>query len=76
MKSLDFMKMIFQIMGKRSSHNIKNKLIEYGKSLIQMQNFGENNFTENFADKSFGKFINTGDEILITELEHHSNYVP
>ena len=22
------------------------------------------------------KFINAGDEILVTELEHHSNYVP
>jgi cysteine desulfurase/selenocysteine lyase len=26
---------------------------------------------------SFGKkYINKGDEILVTELEHHSNYVP
>ena len=31
----------------------------------------------NLVAPSFGKkFINSGDEILITELEHHSNYVP
>ncbi len=31
----------------------------------------------NLVASSFGKkFINEGDEILITELEHHSNYVP
>ena len=31
----------------------------------------------NLVASSFGeKFINKGDEILITELEHHSNYVP
>ena len=31
----------------------------------------------NLAASTFGeKYINDGDEILITELEHHSNYVP
>jgi len=31
----------------------------------------------NLVASSFGeKFINEGDEILLTELEHHSNYVP
>ncbi len=31
----------------------------------------------NLIASSFGeKFINKGDEILLTELEHHSNYVP
>tara|TARA_A100001011_G_C14292449_1_gene836869 strand:- start:243 stop:1460 length:1218 start_codon:yes stop_codon:yes gene_type:complete len=31
----------------------------------------------NLIASSYGeKFINKGDEILITELEHHSNYVP
>ena len=31
----------------------------------------------NLVASSFGKkYINKGDEILITELEHHSNYVP
>jgi cysteine desulfurase/selenocysteine lyase len=31
----------------------------------------------NLVAASYGeKFINKGDEILITELEHHSNYVP
>ncbi len=31
----------------------------------------------NLVASSFGKkYINNGDEILITELEHHSNYVP
>ncbi len=31
----------------------------------------------NLVASSFGeKFINAGDEIILTELEHHSNYVP
>ena len=31
----------------------------------------------NLVANSFGeKYINSGDEILVTELEHHSNYVP
>ncbi len=31
----------------------------------------------NLVASSFGeKYINKGDEVLITELEHHSNYVP
>ena len=31
----------------------------------------------NLVANSFGdKFINEGDEIILTELEHHSNYVP
>ena len=31
----------------------------------------------NLAAQTYGeKYINEGDEILITELEHHSNYVP
>ena len=31
----------------------------------------------NLVASTYGeKFINKGDEILITELEHHSNYVP
>ena len=31
----------------------------------------------NLVASSFGdKFINKGDEIILTELEHHSNYVP
>jgi cysteine desulfurase/selenocysteine lyase len=31
----------------------------------------------NLVASSYGKkYINKGDEILITELEHHSNYVP
>ena len=31
----------------------------------------------NLVANTYGeKYINTGDEILITELEHHSNYVP
>ena len=31
----------------------------------------------NLVASSFGKkYINKGDEILVTELEHHSNYVP
>ena len=31
----------------------------------------------NLVANTFGqKFLNKGDEILLTELEHHSNYVP
>ena len=31
----------------------------------------------NLVANSYGeKFINDGDEIILTELEHHSNYVP
>ena len=31
----------------------------------------------NLVANSFGeKFIQAGDEIILTELEHHSNYVP
>ena len=31
----------------------------------------------NLVANSYGdKFINEGDEIILTELEHHSNYVP
>ena len=31
----------------------------------------------NLVASSFGdKFINQGDEIILTELEHHSNYIP
>ena len=31
----------------------------------------------NLVASTYGeKFINKGDEILITELEHHANYVP
>ena len=31
----------------------------------------------NLVANSYGeKFIKSGDEILVTELEHHSNYVP
>ena len=31
----------------------------------------------NLVASTYGeKFINAGDEIIITELEHHSNYVP
>ena len=31
----------------------------------------------NLVANSFGeKFVKSGDEIIVTELEHHSNYVP
>ncbi len=53
------------------------------KSYINAKNREEIIFTKGATDAinlvahSFGeKFINAGDEILITELEHHSNYVP
>ena len=43
---------------------------------------GEIIFTKNATESlnlvasCFGKFLKEGDEILLTELEHHSNYVP
>ena len=48
-----------------------------------MQNLERNNFTKgateaiNLVANTYGeKFIKAGDEIIVTELEHHSNYVP
>ena len=53
------------------------------KNFINAQHREEIIFTKGATDSinliasSFGeKFINKGDEILTTELEHHSNYVP
>ena len=47
--------------------NIEKKLylqkVQQKPSILVASSFGE-------------KFINKGDEILTTELEHHSNYVP
>ena len=53
------------------------------KSFINAKSKDEIIFTKNATESinliatTFGQeFINKGDEILITELEHHSNYVP
>ncbi len=53
------------------------------KSYINAKNREEIIFTKgateaiNLVANSYGeKFIKAGDEILVTELEHHSNYVP
>ena len=53
------------------------------KNFINAQSKDEIIFTKNATESinlvanTFGqKFIEKGDEILITELEHHSNYVP
>ena len=53
------------------------------KNYINAKSRDEIIFTKNATEainlvaSSFGeKFINKGDEILITELEHHANYVP
>ena len=53
------------------------------KNFINAQSKDEIIFTKNATESinlvanTFGqKFIDKGDEILITELEHHSNYVP
>ena len=55
--------------------SVKNFLNAYSKDEIIFTK----NATEsiNLVASTFGqKYINKGDEILITELEHHSNYVP
>jgi cysteine desulfurase/selenocysteine lyase len=53
------------------------------KSFVNAKSKDEIIFTKNATESinliatTFGQeFINKGDEILITELEHHSNYVP
>ena len=53
------------------------------KSFVNAKSKDENIFTKNATESinliatTFAQeFINKGDEILITELEHHSNYVP
>ena len=58
-----------------SRDKIKNYLnAEYREEIIFTKGATE---AINLIASSFGeKFINSGDEILTTELEHHSNYVP
>ena len=88
--SLDyFYKNEFSNIG-RSIHslavNATNKFEETRmnvKSFINAKSKDEIIFTKNATESinliatTFGQeFINKGDEILITELEHHSNYVP
>ena len=89
-KCLDnFYKNEFSNVG-RSIHslavNATNKFEETRlsiKNFINAQSKDEIIFTKNATESinlvanTFGqKFIEKGDEILITELEHHSNYVP
>ena len=63
----------------------KKKALEYHKQvqLINSKDKNEIVFTKgateaiNLVANTFGqKFLKEGDEVLITELEHHSNYVP
>jgi len=89
-KSLDeFYKNEFSNVG-RSIHalavNATNKFEETRmnvKNYINASSKDEIIFTKNATESinlvasTFGQFnINEGDEILITELEHHSNYIP
>jgi len=52
------------------------------KSLIQASSDDEIIFTKNTTDsinlvaKSYGSFLEEGDEIILTTMEHHSNLVP
>ena len=55
----------------------------YSKSYINAKHREEIIFTKgateaiNLVANTYGeKFIKEGDEIIVTELEHHSNYVP
>ena len=85
----DFYKNEFSNIG-RSIHSLAvNATNKFEETRISVQNFinadskDEIIFTKNATESinlvasTFGqKNISAGDEILITELEHHSNYVP
>ena len=85
----DFYKNEFSNIG-RSIHSLAvNATNKFEETRISVQNFinadskNEIIFTKNATESinlvasTFGqKNISAGDEILITELEHHSNYVP
>ena len=85
----NFYKHEFSNIG-RSIHRLAvNATNKFEETRISVKNFinatskDEIIFTKNATESinlvanSFGqKFINKGDEILITDLEHHSNYVP
>ena len=90
LNSLDyFYKNEFSNIG-RSIHSLAvNATNKFEETRMSVKNFINANskdeiiFTKNATESinlvatTFGqKFINKGDEILITELEHHSNYVP
>ena len=85
----DFYKNEFSNIG-RSIHSLSvNATNKYEETRLSVKNFINANskdeiiFTKNATESinlvasTFGQQnINKGDEILITELEHHSNYVP
>ncbi len=90
LKSLDnFYKNEFSNIG-RSIHSLAvSATNKFDETRINVKNFINANckeeiiFTKNATESinlvatTFGQQnINKGDEILITELEHHSNYVP
>ena len=57
----------------------RDKVKKLSKCKTQGRNYIYKSATEsiNLVASSFGdKFINQGDEIILTELEHHSNYIP
>ena len=89
-KSLDnFYKNEFSNIG-RSIHSLAvNATNKFDETRVSVKNFinaaskDEIIFTKNATESinlvaaTFGEaFIKKGDEVLITELEHHSNYVP
>jgi len=85
----DFYKNEFSNIG-RSIHSLSvNATNKFDETRISVKNFINANskdeiiFTKNATESinlvasTFGqKYIEKGDEILITDLEHHSNYVP
>tara|TARA_B110000438_G_C15807848_1_gene648260 strand:+ start:1763 stop:2983 length:1221 start_codon:yes stop_codon:yes gene_type:complete len=85
----DFYKNEFSNIG-RSIHSLSvNATNKYDETRMSVKNFINANskdeiiFTKNATESinlvasTFGqKYIEKGDEILITDLEHHSNYVP
>ena len=90
LKSLDnFYKSEFSNIG-RSIHSLSvNATNKFEETRMSVKNFINANYKEeivftknatesiNLVATTFGKKeIKKGDEILITELEHHSNYVP
>ena len=85
----DFYKNEFSNIG-RSIHSLAvNATNKFDETRVEVKNFINAKFKEeviftknateaiNLVANTFGeKYIKEGDEIIITELEHHSNYVP
>ena len=52
---------------------VKKFIMQSTEKIILQKGYRRNKFSSKFFGE---KFIQAGDEIILTELEHHSNYVP